>query len=163
MKKRYIIALSIILILIISATLIQRFYIDPNHKRNYITHKIINPIDGFILYKNNHRGRYFYLTNFDEDSIYNKYTHISEMEAFRKPQIDNYIHRILMVNLDLYDKAEIGNRIEKLPNGNKCYLYKNDSIFRYNCSIIPEKIRKTVEIEEWETYELGYWKLKNEN
>src|SRR5690625_6456527 len=94
MKKRYIITLIVILILIISANLIQRFYIEPNHKRNYITHKIINPIDGFILYKNNHRGRYFYLTNFDEDSIYNKYTHISEMEAFRKPQIDNYIHRI---------------------------------------------------------------------
>src|SRR5690625_7106427 len=80
------------------------------------------------------------------------------MEAFRKPQIDNYIHRILMVNLDLYDKAEIGNRIEKLPNGNKCYLYKNDSVFRYNCLVIPEKIREIVEIEEWDQEELGFYK-----
>ncbi len=155
--------LIVILILIISATLIQRFYIDPNHKRNYITHKIINPIDGFILYKNEHRTFSIHLSKFDADSVYSKYAHISEMEAFRKPQIDNYIHRILMVNLDLYDKAEIGNRIQKLPNGNKCYLYKNDSVFRYNCLVIPEKIREIVEIEEWETYELGYWKLKNEN
>src|SRR5690625_4069925 len=85
------------------------------------------------------------------------------MEAFRKPQIDNYIHRILMVNLDLYDKAEIGNRIEKLPNGNKCYLYKNDSVFRYNSLVIPQKITEIVEIEEWDQEELGFYKLKPSN
>ncbi|MDO5665383.1 MAG: hypothetical protein Q4G63_09025 [Bacteroidia bacterium] len=114
MKKRYIITLIVILILIISATLIQRFYIDPKYRNIFITHKIINPINGFVVYKNDHRTFTIHLSKFDTDSVYNKYAHISEMEAFRKPQIDNYIFSILKVNFDLYDKAEIGNRIEKL-------------------------------------------------
>src|SRR5690554_5179413 len=119
MKKRYIITIGIILILIISATLLQKLYIEPNYHKNYITHKIVNPIEGFIVYKNNHRNFSICLSKFDEDSIYNKYAHISESEAFYKPQIDNYIHRILTINLDTYDKAEIGNKLQKLPNSNK--------------------------------------------
>lgn len=129
----------------------------------FITHKIINSINGFVVYKNEHRTFSIHLSKFDADSVYSKYAHISENEAFRKPQIDKYIFSILKVNFDLYEKAEIGNRIEKLPNGNKCYLYKDDSIYRYNCLVIPEKIREIVEIEEWDQEELGFYKLKPSN
>ena len=159
MKKRNIITIGIILILIISATLLQKLYIEPNYHKRFIEYKIVNPKEGFIVYKNNHRSLTFCLSKFDEDSIYNKYAHISESEAFRKPEIDKYIHSRFMVTVDTYDKAEIGNKLEKLPNSNKCYLYKNDSVFRYNCLSIPKEIREIIAIDEWKENELGFWKV----
>ncbi len=61
----------------------------------------------------------------------------------------------------LFDKSKIGDTIKKLPNSNKCYLYKKDSIFRYNCWIIPEDIRVEIgNIEEWKSDEIGFWKVR---
>ena len=41
----------------------------------------------------------------------------------------------------------------------KPYLYKNDSVFRYNCLSIPKEIREIIAIDEWKENELGFWNV----
>lgn len=106
-----------------------------------------------IVYKNDHRGLSLYL---NKNNTSHNFRALQESEAFNKPNQDS-VDYIIDVKLELYNLAEIGDRIEKLPNSNKCYLYKTDSIFRFNLYDITESERKNLKnVDEWSNLEIGY-------
>ena len=154
----------ILIILIMSVITVLKYCNEKNTENDIIYYKnnIQEEFDLLVSFKNTGRqwGLYLSKTKKDIDNIKEKKYPIGD--PYKIPKYPD-IEFALKATQALFENARVGNRIEKLPNGNKCYLYKNDSIYRYNCLVIPEKIREIVEIEEWETYELGYWKLKNEN
>lgn len=107
----------------------------------------------FIVYKNNHRSLSLYLNN---NNTSHNFRAFQESEVFNKPNQDS-VDYVIDVKLELYNLAEIGDRIEKLPNSNKCYLHKTDSIFRFNLYDITEPERKHLKnVDEWSNLEIGY-------
>ena len=114
---------------------------------------------GYIAYKNNQRGFYLYLA--DEvlkekqlalDTLYEK-------EAFNKPNVGDYIKHVIFTDSLLYNASYLGDKIEKLPNSNKCYLFTKIGIFRFNCYVMSKDDRKELgKVDEWAVNEIGLWK-----
>ena len=130
---------------------------------DYYNNNIKESFELYVSYKNDGRmyGLYMCKTLGDVDKI--KKRNIKPGEPYEVPTYPD-IEFSVYATLPLFDKAHIGDKLQKLPNTNKCYLYRSDSIYRYNCYIIPEKDRKSLNvISEWTPQELGFWKKSASN
>jgi len=159
MRIKYIVA--ILSPVILTCFLVQHFIINPRFLD--LHRKLIG--DGFvefIAYKNNQRGLYLYLVDDVATVRKLRLDTLYEGEAFKKPRDLVEIKRIITTTSPLYDASKIADKVEKLPNSNKCYLFKADSIFRFNCNWLSEDIRKKIgPIDEWKPNEIGFWKVGN--
>lgn len=124
----------------------------------YYKNLLQKDFDLLVSFKNIGRqwGIYLSKTKYDISKIKQKKYPIGD--PYKVPQYPD-IEFAIKPTQTLYDKCEIYDRIQKLANSNKCILYHNDSIFRYNCYYIPEKIRIKIKINEWSEDEVGFWKL----
>lgn len=113
-----------------------------------------------VSFKNTGRrwGVYLSKTEYDISRIKQKKYPIGD--PYRVPEYPD-IEFSIKPTQRLYDKCEIYDRIQKLAHSNKCILYRKDSIFRYNCYIIPDNIREKIIVDEWNKEEIGFWKLGN--
>jgi hypothetical protein len=117
---------------------------------------------GYIAYKNNQKGRYLYLVNTPEEVNKLRLDSLYESEAFNKPRLGGHIRHIVSTVDALYEASRIGDKIEKLPNSNKCYLFTDSSIFKFNCYKISDEEKPEIgKIEEWRPNETGVWKRAN--
>lgn len=142
-----------ILALIIGTILcIQKCFLNPASLKD-LEGRINEKFVEVIVYKNNHRGFYLYLNDYNNAV---SFVDVLEDEVFKKPDQDS-VNFIIDVTSELYDLAEIGDKIEKFPNSNKCCLYKNDSVYKFNLYDITESERKEIKIiDEWGSNEIGY-------
>ncbi|WP_113638364.1 hypothetical protein [Nubsella zeaxanthinifaciens] len=156
-KMRKII-LVLILFAIGSAMLINMLIIRPR-SINFIRGQINEGFNGYIAYKNNQKGFYLYLVDDYQMVERLKLDTLFESEAFDKPKIGGFIRHIIFADSLLYRASQIGDKIEKLPNSNKCVLFVKEAVFKFNCYAISSDDRKqAAEIKEWKTNEIGYWK-----
>lgn len=155
MSKKFVI---IILALLALMMLINYFIIKPK-SIDSIDGQLKEGFKGYIAYKNNQKGFYLYLA--DDPSTVNR-LHLDtlyESEAFNKPQLGNDIKQIIFTDSLLYNAAHLGDKIEKLPNSNKCLLITKEVVFRFNCYVISsDKREKIGKIEEWQPNEIGLMK-----
>lgn len=130
---------------------------DATEETLFYTKNLQEEFDLLVSFKNIGRNWGVYLSATKED--------INKIKEKKYPLGDPYnipkypeIKFVIKTTQELYDKTDIGDRLHKLPNSNKCYLYKGDSIFKYNCYLIPEQIKEKINIDEWDNDEIGYWK-----
>ena len=160
MKKRHIIIILVLVLVVLIINIIQKKYIDPKY---YKSREILFKEDftSYIIYKNRHRVYSLYMTNDSTRIAHSKLPELYEGTAFNKPELGEEVQHIIgIANVELYENSHIGDKIEKLPNSNKCYLYRKDSIFKYNCYVFSDKdTQETGKIDEWNSNEIGFWKL----
>lgn len=112
-----------------------------------------------IVYKNSQKGSYLYLDH--DTSLILKYEDLKEFEAFKKPSEGKDVEIVLYSDTAFYDNAKVGDVVQKMANSNMCFLYRNDSIFRYNCQLIPKLAKKEIVAPtEWSKSEIGFWKIR---
>lgn len=146
MGKKFVI---IILALLALGMLINHLIIKPK-SIDFVDGQLNERFNGYIAYKNNQKGFYLYLA---DDLATVQRLHLDtlyEREAFNKPQLGGGIEHIIFTDSLLYRASHIGDKIEKLPNSNKCYLFTKGATFRFNCYIISEDKRDKIgKIKEW--------------
>jgi hypothetical protein len=145
----------IILALVSVAMLINYLVIKPK-SIDFVDGQLKEEFNGYITYKNNQKGFYLYLVN-DPVTVHRLHLDtLYESEAFNKPQLGGDIKHIIFTDSILYRASHIGDKIEKLPNSNKCLLSTKEGTFRFNCYIISrDKREKISKIDEWQPNEIG--------
>lgn len=152
------IVISILVLIIILLKITKRSNIEQDII--FYEQLIEEEYDLLISFKNTGRrwGIYLSKTEYDISKIKQKKYPIGD--PYKVPQYPD-IEFSIKPTQGLYDKCEIYDRVQKLAHSNKCILYRKDSIFRYNCYYIPEKIKVKIKISEWNEEEVGFWKLDN--
>ena len=160
MKERHIIIILVLVLVVLVINIIQKKYIDPKYYKEIET-VIKEDFTSYIIYKNDHMVFSLYMTDDSTRIAHSELPELGESEAFHKPDIGEEIQHIIKADVELYKNSRIGDKIEKLPNSNKCYLYRKDSIFKYNCYLFTDKERQAIgkRIDEWNSNETGFWKL----
>ena len=139
----------IILILLALFMLIDYFVIKPR-TIDFTDYQLKEGFSGYIAYKNNQKGFYLYLT-YDLATVQRLHLDtLYESEAFNKPHLHGDIKHIIFTDSLLYRASHVGDKIEKLSNSNKCYLFTKEGTFRFNCYLISEDKREKIgTIDEW--------------
>jgi len=160
MKERHIIIILVLVLVVLGANIIQKKYIDPK-TTSFLNGQIEDSFISYIIYKNHHRGFSLFMTDDSTRIAHSKLPELYEGTAFNKPELGEEVQHIIgIADIKLYENSHIGDKIEKLPNSNKCYLYKKDSIFKYNCYAFSDKDRQEIgKIDVWNSNETGFWKL----
>jgi hypothetical protein len=149
---------TVLIILVLVCTSINYLIIKPM-SINFVDSQLKETISGYITYKNNQKGFYLYVV---DDSATVERLHLDtlyESEAFDKPQLNTDIKHIIFADSQFYRVSHIGDKIEKLPNSNKCILIGKKAASRFNCySISSEMQVKIGKVEEWQPTEIGLWR-----
>lgn len=155
MKKNLLIVGLITLVLMI---IINYLIIKPKSVE-FLKIQLNEKFVGYIAYKNNQRGFYLYLVDELSKEKQLALDTLYEKEAFNKPNVGDYIKHVIFTDSLLYNASHLGDKIEKLPNSNKCFLFTKIGIFRFNCYVMSKDDRKELgEVDGWAADEIGLWK-----
>lgn len=156
--KAFMIVISILVLINILLKIIERSNIEQDII--FYEQLIEEEYDLLISFKNTGRRWGIYLSKTESDISRIKQKKYPIGDPYKVPQYPD-IEFSIKPTQRLYDNCEIYDRIQKLANSNKCILYRKDSVFRYNCHIIPDNIREKIIVDEWNEEEVGFWKLGN--
>ena len=81
----------------------------------------------------------------------------------------NQKDKIVQVTNDQVVLEEIKKNdfLKKLPNSNKCYIERNDSIFYFDCIDLKRLRKETIDsigaVNQWERNKINHWIKLNDN